>query len=128
VTGGWIRLHNEELHSCSLQLILLGWSNQGGRDGGHVAHMGEMRNADKILVGKPEDLGIHGRIILQYWKGVPSGVNRNSKFFSSCHIRGGDVSRLYLRHTYFKGIKCNGCIKGNNVIQGHCEPLVFYLY
>jgi hypothetical protein len=24
VTGGWIRLHNEELHSCSLQLILLG--------------------------------------------------------------------------------------------------------
>jgi hypothetical protein len=38
---------------------------------GHVARMGEMRNAFKILVGKPEgknhleDLGVDGRIVLR---------------------------------------------------------------
>jgi len=38
---------------------------------GHVARMGEIRNAYKILVGKPEgkrhpeELGVYGRIILE---------------------------------------------------------------
>jgi hypothetical protein len=38
---------------------------------GHMARMGEMRSADTILVGKPEekkplgDLGLDGRIILK---------------------------------------------------------------
>jgi hypothetical protein len=38
----------------------------------HVTHMGEMRNANKIFVGKPEDksllgrLGADGRIILRW--------------------------------------------------------------
>jgi hypothetical protein len=41
---------------------------------GHVARMGYMRNADKILVGKPdrkrpvEDLGVDGKIIIE-WTG-----------------------------------------------------------
>jgi len=39
---------------------------------GHVAHMGEMRNACKTLVGKPEGkkpfgrLGIDGKIIVEW--------------------------------------------------------------
>jgi len=37
---------------------------------GHVAHMGEMINMYKIVIGKPErkmpqDLGIDGRVILE---------------------------------------------------------------
>jgi hypothetical protein len=38
----------------------------------HVARLGEMRNAYKILIGKPEekadskDLGVEGRIILEW--------------------------------------------------------------
>jgi hypothetical protein len=46
------------------------------RSAGHVACSEETRNAHKILVGKPEgkrslaDLGVDGRIILQWWEVV----------------------------------------------------------
>jgi len=33
VTGGWRKLHNEELITCMLHQMLLKWSNQGGWDG-----------------------------------------------------------------------------------------------
>jgi hypothetical protein len=52
----------------TLQQILFGGSNQGI---GHVACMGEMRNADSTLVGKPEgrdhleNLGVGGKVILE---------------------------------------------------------------
>jgi hypothetical protein len=58
----WRRLHNEELHNlyASPNIIRviksrkIGWA-------GHVAHMGEMRNAYRILVGNPKGKGPLGR-------------------------------------------------------------------
>jgi hypothetical protein len=55
VTGGWRRLHNEELHNLNsspniirvIKSKKMGWT-------WHVALMYEMRNAYKIMVGKPE--------------------------------------------------------------------------
>jgi hypothetical protein len=55
VTGGWRKLHNEELHnfysSSSMIRIIksrrMMWA-------GHVARMGEKRNVYRLLVGKPE--------------------------------------------------------------------------
>jgi hypothetical protein len=55
VTGEWRKLHNEELYdlyySPSIIRIIksrrMGWA-------GHVAHMGEKRNAYRFSVGKPE--------------------------------------------------------------------------
>jgi hypothetical protein len=55
VTGGWRKLYNEELHSLySSPSIMrmtksrrIGWA-------GHVARIGETRNAYRILVGNPE--------------------------------------------------------------------------
>jgi hypothetical protein len=53
VTGGWRKLHNEELHGLySLPSIVrvikvMRWV-------GHVARMGEVRGAYNILDGKPE--------------------------------------------------------------------------
>jgi PAS domain-containing protein len=44
VTGDWRKLHNEELHRLSRRM----------RRAGHVARMGEKRNAYRILVEKPE--------------------------------------------------------------------------
>jgi hypothetical protein len=55
VTGGWRKLHNGELHDLysSPDVIRVSKSSKM-KWVGHVARMGEMRNAYKILVGKPE--------------------------------------------------------------------------
>jgi hypothetical protein len=55
VTGGWRKLHNEELHtlysSPSISRII---KSRWMRWVGHVARMGEKRNVYRLLVGKPE--------------------------------------------------------------------------
>jgi hypothetical protein len=55
VTGGWRKLHNEELHNLypSPSIIIIIKSRRM-RWGGHVARMGERRNVYSLLVGKPE--------------------------------------------------------------------------
>jgi hypothetical protein len=62
VTGDWRKLHNDELHNLysspniirTLKLKRVRWA-------GHVARMGETRNAYRILVGKPEGRRALGR-------------------------------------------------------------------
>jgi hypothetical protein len=55
VTGGWRKLHNEELHNLysSTSVIRLIKSRRM-KWAGHVAGMGEKRNVFRLLVGKPE--------------------------------------------------------------------------
>jgi hypothetical protein len=54
VTGGWRKLHNEELHGLySSPSIIRVIKARRMRWAGHVAHMGEVRGA-YILVGRPE--------------------------------------------------------------------------
>jgi hypothetical protein len=55
VTGVWRKLHNEELHNLySLPNIFRMIKSKKLKWPGHVARMGETRNAYKILVGKLE--------------------------------------------------------------------------
>jgi hypothetical protein len=55
VTGGWIKLHNEELHDLySLPSIIRIIKSRRMRWTGHVVRMREDRNAYILLVGKPE--------------------------------------------------------------------------
>jgi hypothetical protein len=55
VTGGWRKLHNEELHSLySPPSIIRVIKARRMRWAGHVACMGELRGANNILVWKPE--------------------------------------------------------------------------
>jgi hypothetical protein len=55
VTGGWRKLHNEELHNLySLPSIIRIIKSRRMRWAGHVARMGEKRNVYRLLVGKPE--------------------------------------------------------------------------
>jgi hypothetical protein len=61
VTGGWRKLHNEELHSLSSPNIIRMIKSSRIRWAGHVARMGEKRNACTILVGKPEEKRSLGR-------------------------------------------------------------------
>jgi hypothetical protein len=55
VTGGWRKLHNEELHGLySSSGIVRVIKARRMRRAGHVARMGEVRAAYNILVGRPE--------------------------------------------------------------------------
>jgi hypothetical protein len=62
VTGGWRKLHNEELHNfySSPSIIRMIKSRRM-----RWARMGEKRNACRILVGKPERKRPLGRPILK---------------------------------------------------------------
>jgi hypothetical protein len=54
VTGGWRKLHNEELHNLySSPSIIRMIKSRKMRWAGHVARMGEKRNVYRLLVGKP---------------------------------------------------------------------------
>jgi hypothetical protein len=73
VAGDWRRLQNEELHNlyCSPNIIRKIKSRRM-RWAEHVAPMGKMRNAHKILIGNlkgsgySEDLGVDRMIILEW--------------------------------------------------------------
>jgi hypothetical protein len=55
VTGGWRKLHNEELRNLyPSQRIIRMVKSRRRRLAGHVARLGEKRNVYRILVGKPE--------------------------------------------------------------------------
>jgi hypothetical protein len=55
VTGGWRKLLNEELHGLySAPSIVTVIKARKMRWAGHVAHVGEVRGAYTILVGRPE--------------------------------------------------------------------------
>ncbi|KAJ4440904.1 hypothetical protein ANN_10751 [Periplaneta americana] len=55
VTGEWRKLHNTELHTLySSPDIIRNIKSRRLRWAGHVARMGESRNAYRVLVGRPE--------------------------------------------------------------------------
>jgi hypothetical protein len=55
VTGEWRKLHNEELRDLYSSPSIIRIIKSGRmRWAGHVAQMGEKRNAYRLLVGKPE--------------------------------------------------------------------------
>ncbi|KAJ4449196.1 hypothetical protein ANN_00593 [Periplaneta americana] len=55
VTGEWRKLHNAELHALySSPGIIRNIKSRSLRCVGHVARMGESRNAYKVLVGRPQ--------------------------------------------------------------------------
>jgi hypothetical protein len=66
--GGWRKLHNNEIHNLhSLPSIIRMIKSGRMRWAGHVARMGENRNAYRILVGKPEGTRLLGRLE-RVWK------------------------------------------------------------
>ncbi|KAJ4448460.1 hypothetical protein ANN_10476 [Periplaneta americana] len=55
VTGEWRKLHNAELYALySSPDIIRNIKSRRLRWAGHVARMGESRNAYRVLVGRPE--------------------------------------------------------------------------
>jgi hypothetical protein len=55
VTREWRKLHNEELHDLYTSSSIISiMKSRSMRWAGHVARMGEKRNAYRLLVEKPE--------------------------------------------------------------------------
>jgi hypothetical protein len=53
--GSWRKLHNDKLHNLySSSNIVRVIKSRRMRWAGHVAHMGEGRDAYRVLVGRPE--------------------------------------------------------------------------
>jgi hypothetical protein len=72
----WRELHNEELRDLySSPSIIRIIKLKRMRWAGHVARMGEKRNAYRLLVGKPDEGGwiILGRI-LERWRALVNSV------------------------------------------------------
>jgi hypothetical protein len=62
MTGEWRKLHKEELRDLySSPSIIRIIKSRRMRWSGHVARMGEKRNAYRLLVGKPEEKRPLGR-------------------------------------------------------------------
>jgi hypothetical protein len=61
VAGGWIRLHNKELHNLYASPYIIRVSKSRMRWAGHIERMGDMRNAYEILIKKPEGRRSLGR-------------------------------------------------------------------
>jgi hypothetical protein len=88
VTGGWRKLHNEELHglysSPSIVRVIkarrMSWV-------GHVNHMGKVRGAYNILVGRPEGKRPLGRPRHRWEDGIKMDL-RDTGF--------GDVDWIHL--------------------------------
>ncbi|KAJ4425701.1 hypothetical protein ANN_27897 [Periplaneta americana] len=61
VTGEWRKLHNAELHALYTSPdIIRNIKSRRLRWAGHVARMGESRNAYRVLVGRPEEKDLWG--------------------------------------------------------------------
>jgi hypothetical protein len=67
VTGEWRKLHNEELRDLySSPSIIRIIKSRRMRWAGHIARMGEKRNAYRLLVGQPEGKRPLGRPRLRW--------------------------------------------------------------
>jgi hypothetical protein len=67
MVGGWIKLHNEELHNLySSPNIIRMIKSRRMRSEGHVTRAGEKRNAYRVLAGKPEGQRLLGRPIRRW--------------------------------------------------------------
>jgi hypothetical protein len=77
VTGGWRKLRNEELHTLySSPSIIRMIKSRRMRWSGHVARMGETRNAYRILVGKPEGKRPQGRPRRRWVKNIKTDLRK----------------------------------------------------
>jgi hypothetical protein len=78
VTGGWRKLHEEELHNLySSPSIIRMIKPRRMRLAGYVARIGEKRNVNRILVGEPEGKRPLGRPRRRWGRNIKMNLKRD---------------------------------------------------
>ncbi|KAJ4444582.1 hypothetical protein ANN_06378 [Periplaneta americana] len=96
VTGEWRKLHNTEMHALySSPDIIRNIKSRRLRWAGHVASMGESRNAYRVLVGRPEGKRPLGRP-RRRWVIRAAGRGSQPVLIISCEVELTDV-RVYAK-------------------------------
>jgi hypothetical protein len=70
VAGGWRSLHNEELHNLHNSLRIIKMIKSRKMRWGHVARLGGVRNAYRVMGGKSEGdnlehFAVDGKVIIE---------------------------------------------------------------
>ncbi|KAJ4429209.1 hypothetical protein ANN_26212 [Periplaneta americana] len=94
VTGEWRKLHNAELQALYLSPdIIRNIKSRRLRWAGHVARMGESRNAYRVLVGRPEGKRPFGKPRRRWEDNIKMGLMESDLHTTVC--KGGDYLILY---------------------------------
>jgi hypothetical protein len=84
VTGGWRKLHNEELNDLySLPNIVRVVKSRRMRRAGHEARMGEDRCVHRVLVGKPEGKRQLGRPRRRWEDNIKMDLQKLERFMGT---------------------------------------------
>ena len=76
ITGEWRKLHNAKLHEFySSPNIIRNLKSRRLRWAGHVARMEKFRNANRVLVGKPESKRPLGRLRCRWEDNIKMDLN-----------------------------------------------------
>jgi hypothetical protein len=80
VTGEWRKMHNGELRNLySSPDSIRQTKSRRMRWAGHVARMGEGRNVNRVLVGKPEGKRLLGRPRRRWEDGIRMDLRENGR-------------------------------------------------
>ncbi|KAJ4441034.1 hypothetical protein ANN_10883 [Periplaneta americana] len=102
VTGEWRKLHNTELHALySSPNIIRNLKSRRLRWAGHVARMGESRNAYRVLVGRPEGKR-------PFWEAETVGIYYNPER-SEPQIQEDTPPVTYSREPLSRKERCSAC-------------------
>ncbi|KAJ4447832.1 hypothetical protein ANN_09840 [Periplaneta americana] len=117
VTGEWRKLHNAELHTLdSSSDIIRNMKSRRLRWAGHVARMGESRNAYRVLVGRPEGKDLWGGRDVDWKSLLAASEADNHSSLTTDKKNASEVGNSGEQYTTL------------DIFTSHVDPVVYSIY